>query len=133
MDVNLEHGNYFASKKILFSGGYINCKTESNLKEDYPRINFICNLNIDNKKSFFRKFSLTDEITNNKINLNFKGALNILNKKIYFDKIEYGENKSANEQELKYYKENFERILFKESFIEIFQKEKIKRFLSEIN
>ncbi len=133
MDVNLEHGNYFASKKILFSGGYINCKTESNLKEDYPRINFICNLNIDNKKSFFRKFSLTDEITNNKINLNFKGALNILNKKIYFDKIEYGENKSANEQELKYYKENFERILFKESFIEIFQKEKIKRFLSETN
>ena len=37
-----------------------------------------------------------------------------------------------NEEDLQFYKESFENILFNKSFFKIFKKEKIKDFLIEI-
>ncbi len=133
MNLNLEHGRLVSLKKISISGGQLNCKTEGNLNEDYPRINFVCNLDLNDKKKFLKKFSISSNNKKKKLRLSFEGSLNILSKKIYFHKISYNENYSANEQDLKYYKEIFEKILFNENFLNIFEITKIEKFLLEID
>ena len=57
-----------------------------------------------------------------------KGSLNILNKKISFKEININKSYLANEEDLKYFKEVFEQILFDESFFDIFKMRKIKDF-----
>ena len=42
-------------------------------------------------------------------------------------------NYVASKEDLKYFKDIFERILFDESFLEIFNFKKIKEFIKEIN
>ena len=38
----------------------------------------------------------------------------------------------ANKEDLKYFKETFENILFDENFFDIFRKDKIKEFILEV-
>ena len=67
------------------------------------------------------------------LNLDIKGNLNILNKKINLKKITDNKNYEATKEDLNYFKESFENILFDESFVEIFNYKKIKDFLIEIS
>ena len=60
------------------------------------------------------------------------GTLNILNKKINFEKIKINENYIATNEDLKYFKESFENILFDKIFLRIFNFIKIKKFVSQI-
>ena len=61
------------------------------------------------------------------------GNINILNNKINFKKIEMNNNYTASNDDLKYFKSSFEDILFDESFIDIFNLFKIKKFIKEIS
>ena len=47
--------------------------------------------------------------------------------------ISMNENYSASEEDLKYYKDTFENIIFDESFLRILDFKKIKKFIVEIS
>ena len=71
-------------------------------------------------------------INNEALNLNVEGSLNLINRKINFTRIDNNKNYKANEEDIKYFKEKFENILFNDGFFKIFNKNKIKNFLLEI-
>ena len=64
--------------------------------------------------------------------VNFEGNLGLLNKKINFKKISANKKYIASREDLKYFNETFTKIFLDESFIKIFSKKKIKKFISEI-
>ena len=67
------------------------------------------------------------------LNLTVKGNLNLLNNKINFEKVRLNENYDASKEDLLFFKKNFENILLDESFLDIFNKKKINKFILEIN
>ena len=101
--------------------------------EDFPLLFFECNVIIFDKKKFLKKFSIRSSEKNKKLNLNIKGNLNVLNKKINFKNIEINENYKASKEDLKYFKQSFENILFDKSFLQIFDLKKLKEFILEIS
>jgi len=131
-ELNLAHGRLTFLTKIYILGGDIDCKGESLLIEEYPRLNFVCLFNLEDKKQLLKKFSISKNINKNPVSLNVEGSLNILNKKINFKKINIGKNYVANEADIKYFKETFESILFNDDFFGIFRMNKIKEFLLEV-
>ena len=126
------HGRLSFLSKIYILGGDINCKGESLLTEEYPRLNFVCLFNLEDKKKLLKKFSISKNINKDPVNLNVEGSLNLLNKKINFKKININKSYVANETDMKYFKETFENILFDDDFFGIFRMNKIKEFLIEI-
>ena len=62
----------------------------------------------------------------------FNGSLNILNKKINFDNIILNKNYQASKEDLEYFENTFKNIIFNETFIKIFDYDKIKKFILEI-
>jgi len=131
-ELNLAHGRLTFLTKIYILGGDIDCKGESLLIEEYPRLNFVCLFNLEDKKKLLKKFLISKNINKSSVNLNVEGSLNLLNKKINFKKINIGKNHLANEEDMKYFKETFENILFNDDFFGIFRMNKIKEFLLEV-
>ena len=131
-DMNLSYGSLFFSNKILIEGGKINCNGESRLIDEYPRLDFKCLINLDDKKKIFKKFLKLKNVNNKILNMNIEGSINLINKKIKFKNININENYLANEEDMKFFKEVFERTLFDEGFFMIFNKSKIKAFILEI-
>ena len=131
-EFNLAHGRLTFLSKIYILGGDIDCKGESLLIEEYPRLNFVCLFNLEDKKKLLKKFSISKNISKEPMSLNVAGSLNILNKKINFKKINIGKNYVASEADMKYFKETFESILFNDDFFGIFRMDKIKKFLLEV-
>ena len=131
-ELNLAHGRLTFLSKIYILGGDIDCKGESLLIEEYPRLNFVCLLNLEDEKKLLKKFSISKNINQDPVNLNVEGSLNLLNKKINFKKINIDKSYVANEIDMKYFKETFESILFNDDFFSIFRMDKIKEFLLEI-
>ena len=84
------------------------------------------------QKNYFKKLSLSKEKRFERIDLNVDGSINILNKKINFKKIGEANGYVANEEDIKYFKESFENILFDKNFFGIFEFNKIKNFVSAI-
>ncbi len=132
LSIQSTFGRVNFSKIILFAGGEANCEGESVFVEEFPRLNFYCNLKIVNKKKLFKKLSINKKDEDIPFTLGAEGSINILNKKINFTKIQFNENFLANKEDLKYFKEKFENILFSGSFFEIFKKEKISNYILEI-
>ena len=131
-NISFSFGRMIFSNKILIAGSVINCQGETVLIDDYPRLNFTCLFNISDKKNLFKKFSISKDINKKNLNLNVKGSINLMGKKINFKKISINKSYEANDEDLKYFKDTFDRILFNESFFKIFNKKKIKDFLLEI-
>ncbi len=132
LKLDLAHGRLIFLNKLIIPGGRLECKGDSILVDEYPRLNFDCNFIIVNSKQFFKKFSVVNNKKKYIQNISVIGSMNIFNKKINFKKIEVDKTYSAKEEDLRYFKETFERILFKENFLNIFKKEKIKEFILEI-
>ena len=61
------------------------------------------------------------------------GNINVLNNKINFKKITMNEDYKASKEDLNYYKQSFESILFNKDFIGIFNLDNIKDFILEIS
>ena len=105
--------------------------------DEYPRLNFICLFNFDDNKKLLNKLNISKTFNKGSLNFNVEGSFNLLNKKVNFKKINI-ENSNlpnsnlANSEDLIYYKNVFERILFDGSFFNIFNKNKIKKFILEI-
>ena len=62
----------------------------------------------------------------------YEGSLNLVSKKINFSKIEIDNSLKEKKEDLKYFKDVFERILFNENFFGIFKEKKIKEFILEV-
>ena len=104
------------------------CNGESSLIAEYPRLNFICLLSLKDTKKIKKEFLIPRKINLEPVDLNVEGSINILNKKIFFKKISNSKGYVANEEDIKYFKEVFEKILLDRSFFEIFNTLKIKEF-----
>jgi hypothetical protein len=122
--------DYF--KKISISGNLFQCKGNINILEEYPLLFFNCFVYSKEKKNFLEIFSIKRKEENEDLKLYAKGNLNILNKKINFKEINLNDYK-ASKEDLIYFKENFENILFDKSFLEIFELKKIKKFILNIS
>ena len=87
----------------------------------------------NDKKKSFRKLSIKEKKDISNLKLNLIGNLNILNNKINLKKITSNKNYKASKEDLEYFKNNFENILFNESFFKIFDLKKIKEFILEVS
>ena len=121
------------TKKMMINNSVIQCDGSLNFLEEYPLLFFDCNVAAENKREFFKKFSIKIKNKNEKLMLNFKGNLSILNKKVNFKNISMNEDYIASNQDLKYFKEIFEKNFFDKGFFEIFDSKKIKKFIIEIS
>ena len=128
----LAFGRLNYSKKFSISNDILQCEGNINLLEEFPLLFFDCSINSENKRDLLKKFYI--DIKDNEIfNLKFNGNLNILNRKINFKDISINENYKASNEDLKYFKESFENILFNEDFVRIFNLNKIKKYILEIS
>ena len=131
LKVDLANGRLNYEKDFLIEKNIFKCKGDLNLLDEYPLLYFDCSVLIKDKKRLFKKFSINiksgDKISRFKV----KGNLNILNKKINFEQISFNEKKFLKE-DLKYFKNSFEKILFDKRFLEIFEIKKIKNYLLEV-
>jgi hypothetical protein len=130
--LDLAYGRMTFTNNIIFLGGEISCKGNGLLIDEYPRLVFSCLANLKDKKKFYRNFLKSKEKNNLPLNLDFEGSFNLVKKKINFKKIESKDNYVANDEDLKYFKEVFERVLLEENFFNIFNEDKIKEFFIEI-
>ncbi len=129
----LTYGTLIILKNIEISDSKINCKNMVNLLEDYPILNFDCLIDSKDKKKFLKNLSVEYNVKNQPLKIKFKGNLNILSNKINFDFIKINDNDTVNKDDLNYYKNNFEKILFNKDFTDIFNMNKIKKFILEIS
>ena len=92
----------------------------------------MCLFNLEDKKKLFKKFSISKKKFVEKINLSVEGSINLQKKRINFKKISDSSGYVANEEDIKYFKESFENVLFDKNFFGIFEFNKIKNFISVI-
>ena len=130
---DLAYGRLNYSKKIFIKDDVIKCNGNVNLLDEFPSLSFDCSINFENKRDLLKKFKIDNKKDNKNFNLNVKGGLSILNQKINFKDISLNENYKASDEDLNYFKENFEKILFNKSFVGIFDLDKIKEFILEIS
>ena len=132
LNIDLAYGRLNFLSNTSFSGGEVNCKADSTLIDEYPRLIFSCFFKFKDINKFSKQYSLNKKFEKDTLNLSVTGSINLLNKKISFKKIIIDETKTMNEEDLQFYKESFENILFNKSFFKIFKKEKIKDYLIAI-
>ena len=133
LNFDLAYGRLNYSKNISISDNIFNCKGSINLLEEFPLLFFDCLINSNTKRNFFKKFDINIKEENEILNLSVKGNLSVMNNKINFKKISMNNNYKASNEDLNYFKEKFENILFKDNFIKIFDLKKIKEFILEIS
>ncbi len=133
INTKLAYGNLIVSKKFFISNSIFTCKNNVNLLEEYPVLFFDCSIISPDKKKLLKKIDIKYKKKHEPVDLAVKGNLNILNKKINFESIEMNENYKATDEDLSYFKNTFENIIFDEDFLDIFNSSKIKKFIYEIS
>ena len=133
LKLDLGYGRLDYLKKFSISDNSFDCKVNINLLEEYPILNFNCDINFNDKKKFLRLFNIKSKDQNDIFTLNLEGNLSILNNKINLNKIQSSNNYIASKEDLSYFKNTFENIVYNESFLKIFNYKKIKEFLFEIS
>ena len=132
LNIDLNYGRLVYSKKISISENLFLCEGDVNLLEEYPILYFDCSLQSKDKKNFLKEFSIKYKNKNEPFKVSAKGNINILNSKINFKDILMNNNYKASKEDLNYFKQSFENILFDENFYDIFNLKKIKKFILEI-
>jgi hypothetical protein len=132
LNMRLAYGRLVFSKKISISKNSILCDGNINLLEEYPILYFDCSIISNNKQKFLKEFSIKYKNKNELFALNAKGNMNVLNNKINFKNITVNQNYEASKEDLNYFKQSFETILFDENFSNIFNYNKIKKFILEL-
>ena len=133
LNINLSYGRLTFSKKIYISEDFLSCNGDINLLKEHPILHFDCSIASSDKKNFLKKFSVKYKEKNQLIELNVAGNINVLNNKINFKKIIMNGDYKASKEDLNYYKQSFESILFNKDFIGVFNIDKIKDFILEIS
>ena len=132
LKTDLAYGRLNYSNRILISKNVSFCKGNINFLEEYPLLLFDCSFVLRNKKKFLKKFSIQKKNVDKTFRVYVKGNLNILNKKINFKSISTDDNHKSSNEDLIYFKNIFESILFDKRFLDIFNLKKIESFILEI-
>jgi hypothetical protein len=133
LNINLSYGRLVYSKKILISENIILCVGDINLLEEYPILYFDCSIESRDKRKFLKNFLIKYKNKNEIFMLNIEGNINIFNNKINFKNIKMNQNYEASKEDLNYFKQTFENILFDKNLLGIFNLKKIKEFILEIS
>jgi hypothetical protein len=133
LNISLAYGRLVYSKKISISENLLSCHGDINLLEEYPILYFDCSIASNDKKKFLNKLSIKYKNKNELFKLNVIGNINVLNNKINFKKITMNKDYEASKEDLGYYKQSFETILFDKDFISIFNLDNIKDFILEVS
>jgi hypothetical protein len=133
LNVDLAYGRLVYLKKITISGNFSMCQGYIDLLKDYPIMYFDCEIMAVDKKNLLKEFSIKYKNKNEPFKLNAKGNINILNNKVNFTNISMNQDYEASKEDLNYFKESFETILFNKDFFDIFNFSKIKKFILEIS
>ena len=133
LNMNLAYGRLVYSKKISISDNIFTCKGDVNLLQEYPVLYFDCSIISNDKKKLLKKLSIKYKKKNQLFKIYVKGNINILNNKINFNYITMNQDYKASKEDLNYFKQSFEAILFDKDFLNIFNYEKIKRFILEVS
>ncbi len=132
LQTQLAYGRLNFVKDFSISESRFNCEGSVNLIDEYPILNYKCKLKSPDKKKLLKKINVDYKNKNEKLSLIIQGNLNILNNKINFDYLEINDFK-AKKEDLKFFKDNFENIVFNENFLKMFKITKIKKFILEIS
>ena len=133
IESKLAFGRLNILKKFKIAETNFDCVSNINLLEEFPVLDFKCIINSPDKMKFLKKFDVRYKKKNESFYLDMKGNLNILNNKISFDHVRMNNVYNATEEDLKYFKSTFERILFDDNFLNIFNLSKIRKFVLEIS
>ena len=133
IDVTLAYGRLNFLKNISVFNSSIDCRNRINLLDDYPTFYFDCSFHSPDIKKFLKKIDINQKIDEGELDLEVKGNLNVLNNKISFENVKLNESYVATKEDLKYFKNTFESILFDKNFIKIFDISKIRNFILEIS
>ncbi len=131
--INMSYGRLNYSKKFLISDNLFQCQGNVNLLEENPILSFKCNILSKDKKKLLKNFLIKYKKKNEILKLEVNGNLSILGKKINFKNITMNDNYKASREDLAYFKDTFEIILFDKDFLSIFNFDKIKKFILEIS
>ena len=130
--ISLAYGRLNLFKEFFILNSNLICETNTNLLDEFPILYFNCIFNSSEKKDLLRKIKINIKSKDDYVKLTVKGNINILNKKINFNNVDLNNDYKASEEDLKYYKSKFEKILFDEDFIRIFNFSKVRKFMLEI-
>ena len=132
INLSLAYGKIVYSKNIKVPGGQLICSGYVNLIEEYPQV-FDCVLYSPDKKKFLKNFSIKYKNKNETMNIKVKGNLSLLTKKINFLNLAINDTYLASQEDLKFFKKSFEKILLDENIFDIFNSEKLKNFILDIS
>ena len=132
LKVDLAYGRMNYLKNFSVSDNFFSCKGNINFLEEYPLLYFDCSFILNDKKKLLKFFSIKQKNVIKLDKLEINGNFSILNKKINFKKIS-ADNYEASKEDLKYFKDSFQNIVFNESFYEIFDSKKIAKFILEVS
>ena len=116
LKIEMAYGTVNYTKKMKIMNYLFDCKGDINFLEEYPMLFFNCLIFLDEKSNIFEAKVI--------------GSLNILNNKVNFKKISSTKDYKASKEDLSYFKNAFENILFNENFLKIFDRGKIKKIYS---
>ena len=133
LKTNLSYGRLSYAKKFFITDSKFSCEGNINLLEEYPKLYFYCSVDTKDKRNLLNKFDIDYENKKEALLLNVKGNLNILNKKINIDFVKTKQNYHASKEDIKYFKNSFENILFDQNFISMFDISKLRKFILEIS
>ena len=133
INTDLAYGRLISLKKFSISNSDFICQNNINLLEEYPLLYFDCSINSPDKKELLKKIKIKYKNKNESLKLKIKGNLNILNNKINLSLIETNDRYKATDEDLKYFKTIFEKILLDENFIGMFNLSKIRKYVLEIS
>ena len=133
LKTNLAFGRLTILKEIFILDDKIKCFNKINLIEKFPVLFFNCTLETQNRKKIYKKLKIDIDQNTNPLNLNVNGRLNIFMKRVYFESIKANKTFEASNEDLKYFKENFEQIILNESSMGIFDLNKFRKFIIQIS
>jgi hypothetical protein len=126
-DILIKTGKISADKMNLSISGIF--KDNDNFKV----FNFNIFSSLDDINYILKKFKIKRKQNNALAKINVEGFLNLTSNKIKFNQIKINNKKISKKEELDYYEIQFEDLIIKNNVLNIFNKEKIKKFIEEIN
>jgi len=133
LKINFAYGRMNYIKKFSISESLFQCEGNLNFLEEYPLLFFDCSIDSENREDLLKKFSVKLKDKDKTLKLNLNGNISILKNKININSVSMNKVYEASDEDLRYFKDTFENIVFDKRFIEIFSFKKIKKFILEIS
>ncbi len=130
--IDLAYGRMAIDKKFSISKTDFYCLSNINLIEEFPVINFKCQIKSSDKKDFLNNLNIKYKKKNEKFEIEAKGNINVIKNKVNFVSIEMN-NYQAPEEDLRYFKNLFEKIILEKNVNNILKIKKIRQFILEIS